>query len=152
MKSTIFQWIGLYTVVFPIFVTGSIIASCFIVDLWDSGKRKTAVLIFAYIVVLCLLTACGCSWQGQRHIEYAVQAKDIIWPADMPLCVKPEAWVKLRKAEWWSMRLLWVSNGVESYTRTDFWETGFRAAESKSDPNAVDVMEKTLDLAHKVIP
>jgi hypothetical protein len=69
--------------------------------------------VWATIAILL----CGCSWQGQRHT------------------VDPNGVVC---SEWWSMRALWMSNGVECYTETDYYKTGSNITNSQTDPNAIE--------------
>lgn len=71
-------------------------------------------------VMCCWLFVSGCSWQGQKHYEYDLIAKKN--------CVK---------SEWWSMRFCWMSSGVESHTKTDYYESGATLTASRSDPNSI---------------
>lgn len=74
--------------------------------------------MLAFTILMILLFATACSWQGQRH--------PVILPDNT-----------VAMAEWWSMRLCWMSNGIEAFSRTPYWETGFKAGQSQSDPNSI---------------
>jgi len=69
--------------------------------------------VWATIAILL----CGCSWQGQRHT------------------VDPNGVVC---SEWWSMRALWMSNGIECYTQTPYYTSGATVKESLTDANAIE--------------
>jgi hypothetical protein len=84
-------------------------------------------LIVALLASLCIwatiaILLCGCTWQGQRH-HIADERK----------------MVELT-SEWWSMRLMWMSNGIECYTSTPYYTSGANIEESKTDPNAVEAV------------
>lgn len=86
-----------------------------------------------FIILIALLAILsGCSWQGQRHQEF--QQNQLVV-----------------NSEWWSMRFLWVSSGVEAYTKTPFFETGSSLEQSQSDKEAIEALAKTIsELASKI--
>ena len=72
--------------------------------------------LWLLVLVLAMLIA-GCSLQGQK---YPVEING-----------------KVCYDEWWSMRCMWVSSGVEAYTRTDNYTSGANINESNSDANSI---------------
>lgn len=70
------------------------------------------------IVLFLIWFFMGCSLQGQKYQTFA----------DGQM---------VSNDEWWSMRFLWMSNGIEAYTKTANYETGFDVVESKTDANSV---------------
>ena len=70
-------------------------------------------------VVVCIV---GCSWQGQKHQTF------------------DNTGAKTQSDEFWSMRFLWMSGGVEAYNSTPYWTTGFTAVSSKSDPDSTEAI------------
>lgn len=67
------------------------------------------------ILILSILCS-SCSWQGQRHVQ-----------------TDPNV-----VSEYWSMRFLWMSGGIELYTKTPYYTSGANIEESKTDPNAIE--------------
>ena len=92
--------------------------------------KKPAILIF-------LILFAGCNWQGQKHIALYVKAKDVSIPAGIPLCFNPDAQIIIVKANWWSMRWLWLSKDVSVHNKTDFWDLKFGASTTGDDPNGI---------------
>lgn len=79
-----------------------------------------------WLLVLSLLIT-GCSWQGQKHQEF--DGKDITI-----------------NSEWWSMRFLWMSGGIESQTETPYYKSGANIKTSVSDANSVKaIVEGTVE-------
>lgn len=78
-------------------------------------------IVFWFIIGGLIFFGCqGCAWQGQKHIT-----RD------------PVSGIITLDAEWWSMRFLTWSKGVELYDKTDFWEAGAKIVESRSDSKAI---------------
>jgi len=73
-------------------------------------KKQTFIAI-----VFLLLTFCGCSWQGQKAYKNGQTV-----------------------SEWWSMRFCWVSGGIETYTKTPYYESCAIIKKSQTDPNAIE--------------
>jgi hypothetical protein len=131
------QIIGLLVFMFPtLLIVGAMIATIFREDRVACVKIAIAMVIMFFGLFIALFCS-GCSWQGQKHVEYWTQGKDVVLPANMPLCYKPDAWVKVVTSEWWSMRFLWVSNGIECYTKTPYYTSGASIDQSMTDANSV---------------
>lgn len=113
---------------------------------WILGWVIDAAIGIVIGVALAFLAAAliGCNWQGQRHTETWVQAKDLAIPAGMPLCYKPDAWVKVVRSEWWSMSFCWVERGVEKFTKTQYYTSGEKADLLSSDPNSIAAAGKAV--------
>lgn len=76
------------------------------------------------ISIASLLFLCSCSWQGQKY----------------PVALDTEG--KMHYDEWWSMRFLWVSSGIETHTQTDHYITGSNIKSSMSDANSVESISR----------
>jgi hypothetical protein len=85
---------------------------------WDLIAMLVATVIFWMFVVIFTMSLVGCNWCGQKHQRFT---DDKLTQND----------------EFWSMRFLWMSNGIEAYNETLYWKTGFKAETTKTDPNAV---------------
>lgn len=88
--------------------------------LTDKIAVKRGVLISGVVLFLSamLFFVSGCSWQGQKYP--VVQADG-----------------KVAYDEWWSMRFLWMSGGIESSTETNNYKSGAKIQTSRSDPNSI---------------
>ena len=86
---------------------------CFLVGhlkgrFWPDGfVCKRCGRFVKWMIVLAAVVLAGCSWQGQKHQTFDNQGQ------------------LKQNAEWWSMRFCWMSNGIEAYNVTKYWQTGF---------------------------
>lgn len=87
----------------------------------DKRLRFNRVMYFiaGTLFMALIFSLSGCSWQGQRH-----------------QVVDPNGMITTN-SEWWSMRCLWMSNGVECYTKTPYYTSGASVDNSASDANSV---------------
>jgi hypothetical protein len=85
--------------------------------IWDAAEWVLWAILGVEIGFIAALS--GCAWQGQRH--------QIVDPNNM---------VRLN-SEWWSMRCLWMSSGIECYTATPYYTSGASVQRSVSDANSI---------------
>jgi hypothetical protein len=76
-----------------------------------------AIILMLVVFAICCLS--GCSVQTQKDITY----KD---------------GKMIHHAEAFSGRLCWMSNGIELYDKTPYWELGANVSASKTDPNSIE--------------
>ena len=85
---------------------------------WGLIATLFAACLFWARLIMWGLGIGGCSWQGQRHIQ------------------DPNG----VRSEWWSMRFLWMSNGIECLTETPYYKSGANIEQSRTDPNATEAV------------
>lgn len=76
---------------------------------------------WAILWLLAAYALSGCSWQGQRHTAQAADGSRTV-------------------SEWWSMRCLWVSSGVEAHVKSPYYEAGAQIEQSKTDAKALEAL------------
>jgi len=92
------------------------------------------VLMFLIGYFLLFVPLSGCAWQGQKHQAFDHSGKITL------------------NSEWWSMRFLWMSNGIECYTQTPYYTSGAMIERSQTDPNAVKAIVEGVVNGIKTIP
>ncbi len=91
----------------------------------EKSMKFYKLLIFAVLTIGYICS--GCSWQGQK----AYHDGKVI-------------------SEWWSMRCLWVSNGIEAYTQTPYYTSGAAVTKSANDPNSVTAATELLRMLERI--
>jgi hypothetical protein len=74
------------------------------------------VIVFGIIIIGVSVACSGCAWQGQKDQTFVNNQMT-------------------HNAEFWSMRFVWMSSGVEVWDNSPYWQVGGVLAESKTDPN-----------------